>query len=249
MPTPGIPPNENIPPISEAHAAYVPWLSYVHERFGISEHAVEVALAQVQEALQKTELLQVERVDAVRREVKTALDAANIAILKSDAAAEKRFATIDELRDQIRMADDRAMNRTDAEQEFAIIRKNLEGLENVKANEQLQQERMESLRREASALNVANSAAIAKSDAAAEKRFESVNEFRAQLQAQAERFIPREVVEAQALEFRSALSTINSRLDQSSGATANSSRMTTIAIAIMGLVITVVVFAANMAFR
>lgn len=229
----------------EAPDNAVSWQSYVDQQFRLQAHAVEIALAQLNTALGKTEDLQIERVESVRRETRNALDAATIAIVKSDAAAEKRFATIDELRKQITMADERAMSRVEAEQEFAIVRKALEGLESVKANEQLQQERMEGIRREAAALQQANSTAIAKSETSAEKRFESVNEFRAQLSSQAERFIPREVVEAQTMEFRAALAIVNSRLDQTQGAAVASARMTTIAIGVVGLIITVVVFLAN----
>ncbi len=247
--------------------AQIDLVAYVQQRFASAEHAVEVALDQVQEALGKTEVLQVERVEAVRREVKTALDAANIAIGKSDAAAEKRFATIDELRKQIQLADERAMGRMEAEQEFQVVRRALEGLENVKANEQLQQERMEGLRREAAALQVANVTAIAKEAAASEKRFEAVNAFRAQMADQAQRYIPREVVEAMVSELRGMIAAtgarsqeradvsiaritdlelrLSSRLDQTQGASANASRATTIAIAVVGLIITVVIFLAN----
>lgn len=57
------------------------------------------------------------------------------------------------------------------------------------------EERLDTTRRELRAAFEASEKAIDKADTATEKRFESVNEFRAQLASQTNSFMPREVVE------------------------------------------------------
>lgn len=79
--------------------------------------------------------------------------------------------------------------RSQAEKQFQV-------LGDLKANELVQRERTESLRREATALREAQDAAISKSEVASEKRFEGVNEFRAQLADQAATFVSRLEVDA-----------------------------------------------------
>jgi hypothetical protein len=224
--------SEAPPPYPDLRAS-VQWQFYVDSlidnltaridrQFIASEHAVEVALQQVTTALGKSEELQVERVEAVRREVKTALDAANVAITKSDTGNDKRFTSFDELRHTLQ------------QQAILFVSREVE--------------RIEGLRRETAALQHSNSVAISKQEEATEKRFHSVNAFREQLADQASRFIPREVVDAQTLEFRNQIGALTARIDQTSGATSASSRMTTMVISAVGVVLAIIIFLANYVF-
>ena len=67
-------------------------------------------------------------------------------------------------------------------------------------------EQVEQVRREVKAALAASDKAITKQELAAEKRFESVNEFRAQLADQSNTFMPREVADAT---FAAILSRLN----------------------------------------
>lgn len=62
------------------------------------------------------------------------------------------------------------------------------------------------LRSEVHLINESSETAIAKAEAATDKRFESVNEFRAQLSTQTASFLPREVADSQFAELRRAMS-------------------------------------------
>jgi hypothetical protein len=223
--------------------------SRVDRQFTASEHAVEVALTQVATALGKSEELQVERVEAVRREVKTALDAANVAIQKSDTGNDKRFTSFDELRHTLQQQAVLFVSREVADSQFQSIKEQLDALEGVKANEVLQRERIEALRRETAALQVSNTTAINKSDEATEKRFHAVNMFREQLADQATRFIPREVVDAQTTEFRNQIAALTARIDQTGGSSAAGQRITTLAISVVGVVLAIIIFLANYVFK
>lgn len=226
----------------------VDWQSYVDQQFKAHEHAMEMGLSRVNEGLIKTEELQIERVESVRRETQLALDAANIAIGKYEAAAERRFTSVDELRRALADIGEKTVSREVHESQYAQIKASVDGLEILKANERLQIERVEALRREARSLQESNVTAITKSEVASEKRFEGVNEFRAQLQDQANRFIPREVVDQQTVEFRSQIAGLSSRLDTMGGGTAAGQRLTALAIGGLGLFITLIVFLANYVF-
>lgn len=59
--------------------------------------------------------------------------------------------------------------------------------------------------------------AIAKAESATERRFDSVNEFRAQLSDQTRTFLPREVAETQFAEIRKTQSLIAARMDRTEG--------------------------------
>ncbi len=72
---------------------------------------------------------------------------------------------------------------------MAKIEQRLDGIE------QRAEERLDTTRRELQAAFAASEQAIDKADAATEKRFESVNEFRAQLSDQTATFMPRELVD------------------------------------------------------
>lgn len=61
--------------------------------------------------------------------------------------------------------------------------------------------------------------AVGKAEVATEKRFESVNEFRAQLSDQTNGFLPREVADAAFADLRSQVAALQGRLDRSEGGT------------------------------
>jgi hypothetical protein len=91
--------------------------------------------------------------------------------------------------------------------------------------EKLELERIASLRREVNIINEASKTAIAKAEAATEKRFEGVNEWRGQsadrertqqqaIQDAQERSMPREVAEAQFNELRRAVADLYEKVSK-----------------------------------
>jgi len=95
-----------------------------------------------------------------------------------------------------------------------------------------------------SAALAAASTAVSKAETAAEKRFEGVNEFRAQLSDQQRTFIPRQEADAEFRAMRERIEGLTTRLDRSegrsSGVHASTGMMITIilvAVAVMGLLI------------
>lgn len=74
------------------------------------------------------------------------------------------------------------------------------------------------LRREREIVTAAQMEAIAKAETATEKRFESVNEFRAQLSDTIANFLPREVADAQIGELRQQLTSLTNRFNTMVGA-------------------------------
>jgi hypothetical protein len=90
--------------------------------------------------------------------------------------------------------------------------------------------------------------AILKADAATEKRFDGVNEFRAQLNDQALTFLPRETFEQILGQYDAWRSTVESRLNLQAGQSAGSDhliRMMFLAIGAMAAVLSIVVVIAN----
>lgn len=133
--------------------------------------------------------------------------------------------------------------------QIADLRKTLEYLDVLKANEKLQLERIEGVRREAHDRAVATEQAIQKADAATEKRFSAVNEFRAQLADQAANFMPREVADAQINEVRKQITALTARLDLSAGKSAGSQQAIGYMIAAATLFLSLIVFLANNLFK
>ena len=90
--------------------------------------------------------------------------------------------------------------------------------------------------------------AVGKVELATEKRFESVNEFRAQLSDQTNSFLPREVADTTFAELRTQIGMIASRLDRTDGGTVERresrqglSQNATIVLAVVAIVVTVLV--------
>jgi hypothetical protein len=87
----------------------------------------------------------------------------------------------------------------------------------IDALRETREREMAAIRREVTLINDASEAAIAKAESATERRFESVNEFRAQLTDTIGRFLPREVSDAQINELRVAIGTLTARVDRMAG--------------------------------
>jgi vacuolar-type H+-ATPase subunit I/STV1 len=138
---------------------------------------------------------------ALRREATLQHASTEQAIEKSDHANEKRFTSVEDLRLQLGSF----VTREVADGQFLQIRSQLVDLAALKANELLQRERIDGLRRETETLRLSSETAITKSEESVEKRFSSVNEFRAQLNDQAQRFALREVVDSSFKEITSRI--------------------------------------------
>ena len=117
-------------------------------------------------------------------------------------------------------------------------------------------DRIEALRREAKAALEAAEMAISKSEVATERRFESVNEFRAQLSDQVRLFMPREVAEARIEdvrrlsdgrfeEIRGRMAALQTRLDQASGASGGISRSVGYMVTAFGLTLSIIIVAST----
>lgn len=74
--------------------------------------------------------------------------------------------------------------------------------------------RISAMQRETGLIQEASQEAIKKAEASAEKRFASVNEFRAQLASQAASFMPREVADAQFVEIRRAIAELADKVNR-----------------------------------
>ena len=99
------------------------------------------------------------------------------------------------------------------EQQVAQIRAALDAAEKLEV-QRLDSMRSltESVRRELVLVQEAAARAIEKAESANEKRFESVNEFRAQLTEQTASFLPREVAESQFAELRRAITELTEKV-------------------------------------
>lgn len=256
--------------------ALVPLREYFEALLAEHRRAVEVALLPINAALETNERLQIERIDAVRREAQIALQASETAITKSEQSGEKRFASFDALRAELGELAERQMDRIEADAKFTSIDVQLGVLAELKANERLQVERIESLRRETLVMRENADKAIEKSDAATEKRFDAVNAFRAQLADQATQFIPREVADSMISDIRARVdanaglintmgnaglpretfdttlrewaawrSGIDKRLNETAGNMAGTAKTTNYVIAAVGLLLTIIIFAAS----
>lgn len=138
--------------------------------------------------------------------------------------------------------------RRDTDTKYDTVGHQLQELSKLKASELVQIERVDSLRREAYALRESAERAISKTESAVEKRFESVNEFRAQLSDQAGRFMPREVADSQLDEIKKQLSALTQRVDITQGKTQGTNLTIGYMVTAATLVISIVVLLANNAF-
>lgn len=91
----------------------------------------------------------------------------------------------------------------------------------------------------------ASEKAIQKAEAATEKRFESVNEFRAQLATQTHSFMPREVAEAKLKEISTKVDDLTARVNTTTGKSAGVTASIGLMIAVSGVGLAVVVVFVN----
>lgn len=91
----------------------------------------------------------------------------------------------------------------------------------------------------------ASEKAILKAEVATERRFESVNEFRAQLASQTASFMPREVAEARLAEIATKVEETTRRLDTTQGKSAGISATVGLMIAVSSVGIAIVVVFVN----
>jgi hypothetical protein len=239
------------------------------------EHQKAVVLVQTQTEAQVRELngttAQLKYVDAVFTEHRRAIDgtvSGNAKAIESmlaevEARLAQRNAQVD-----IRFADSQlavstavaSVERTAVNQQRAVEVALTQVEAKIQASAEIAAERVDGVRREATAAQVAHAAATGKEAAATEKRFENVNEFRDQMNDQAQRFMLREVAEARIDELRRAsetavgelrqqIGTLQQAASNAAGATAASQRATTLLITGVGAAIAVVVFFANYVFQ
>ena len=96
----------------------------------------------------------------------------------------------------------------------SLARSMVEARQTLAAYAEQMSQRLDAVRREVLLIQDASAVAIAKADTANEKRFESVNEFRAQLADQSGSFLPREVADAQFTELRRTISELTEKVNR-----------------------------------
>lgn len=104
---------------------------------------------------------------------------------------------------------------------------------------------LDAARRETGIIHAASEKAIQKAEAASEKRFEGVNEFREQLSDQAKDFMPRELADAQLAELRKQISDLQRGESKTEGRDAGSDKTLGYLIAASTLVLGIVVVVIN----
>ncbi len=102
-----------------------------------------------------------------------------------------------------------------------------------------------SSRREMTIIHEASEKAIQKAEDSSNKRFASVNEFRAQLSDQAKEFMPRELADSQFTELGKRITSLQQSQDTNAGRDMGSDKTTALLIAVSTLVLGVVVVAVN----
>ena len=181
---------------------------------------------------------QFEKVEASRKEqkvdAKIAIDAALSAVGESNreqTTEQRRAGSIALTQIEERFQE----TRREGEIKYRGIELQLQELAALKASELVQIERSESLRRESAEIRASSDRAINKSEAATEKRFESLNDFRGQLTDQASRFMPREVADTQIGELKKQLATLTQRIDVSQGSSVGAKDKTASLYAFIGV--------------
>lgn len=228
----------------------VPLRQYVEAVIEKSERALEMAererekaavalREQTQRALDKADAEREKAASALRTESQRALD-------KADVEREKSASILrDDLLQAIQQGD--ANLRNHIRQEIERIREALSSGEKLELSRIKEVENLAySVQRELMLVQDSAKEAIEKAEMATEKRFASVNEFRAQLATQTNTFLPREVADAQFKEIRQLIAAISKRQDQDSGSDAGERRakagLTSTAmawIAVLGLIVAV----------
>lgn len=104
--------------LAASHAVLVEHDKRYEQRFAAQENATALALSRVDKEFH-------EHLAQVRTETHAALDAADKAILKSEAATDKRFESVNEFRAQLADQATRFMPRLEAEQRFNAVEEKL----------------------------------------------------------------------------------------------------------------------------
>lgn len=190
---------------------------------------IERIIDEHQRALEIAERERSKAADALfaqqQRALEAALEAVSTAIARSDQQQQERIAAVAE---QVKAGD--AHLRQHIDQEFERIDSSLA-----------------SARRESGIIHEASEKAIAKADAANEKRFQGLNGARETLETLASTMLPREVADAQISEIRKQVAAITTRIDQTSGRAAGVTSTVGYLIAAATLIISIVVVLANSA--
>ncbi len=150
---------------------------------------------------------------------------------------ETQAAAVDQAeRERVKAADVLLQNMTQ------MIDSRYEGL---RLHIRAQAEQLEATRREMAITNDASEKAIAKAEAANEKRFAGVNEFRQQLSDQAKEFMPRELAESQFADMHKEINLIRQGQNTSEGKSLGSASTLGYLIAVATIVISLVVVGVN----
>lgn len=102
------------------------------------------------------------------------------------------------------------------------------------------QDRFEQLRLAAEAATACSAAADAKADAATEKRFDSINEFRKLIQDLTGRLMPRTEAEAHAATLNEKFATLQTRVDRTEGSNSGMRQGWTVLVGAVALIATLV---------
>lgn len=229
----------------------VSWRDYVDQRWSEHQRALLAAMASSTRALEENSRLSAERLEWLRREQATVL-------VRIDANAARIEFIWAEAKRLVQNAQDLGAERMtlvqrETDLERSRMAKALE--ENARASDQ----RMLALRAESEAVRLGADRAIQKSEVATELRFQSVNEFRAQLQDQQtaaaathalllSQLMPREVAESQFGEIRKQLAALTTRMDTTQGKALGASSTVGYFVAAATLLISFVVVIANHSF-
>lgn len=197
----------------ESPAAGVDLLKHIEERFADFQRAMDVAEREREKAALALHSEQQHATDMAERERSKAAENLARQLAQSIKEGDERLREhIGQQVEQIRAA----LVSSEALQleRAAKIESGIDGAE------QRSNLRDAALSREIGDRFAYTETAVAKAEAANEKRFASVNEFRAQLSAQAREFMPREVADAQLNEIRKLVAANTQRIDQAQGVSA-----------------------------
>jgi hypothetical protein len=221
-----------------------------------NERAIEVALVQVEQRLEQRNGSVSQRFQDIQTQL--------------ELSQQGRKEYVDRVFVEQQRAIDTALvqvSATQTAQQRAVEVALVQVEQRIHVVQDLSEERVGSVRREAIAALAASEKAIIKSEASSEKRFEAVNEFRQQLSDQSRAYMPREVAEAliaelrrtsensfvdlrrswnaQITEMRSQMISVQQRLDQAAGATAGSTKTIAYVVTGVSILMTIIVFAAT----
>lgn len=139
-------------------------------------------------------------------------------------AGDKLASERDRAAEALREANQKALDEASAERAKSAdrlsdqLREKIEsGYENLRQHIRQNEQELGASRREMTIIHESSEKAISKAEGASEKRFASVNEFRAQLNDQAKEFMPREVADALIKELDKRINSLQQNQDTSTG--------------------------------